>query len=72
MEPGNGVIDRIVANVEKVIVGKRDVVELAVVALLCQGHLLIEDVPGVGKTTLAKSIAKSVGCSFRWSCCSCP
>mgnify|MGYP006272125469 CR=1 FL=1 len=65
MEPGNGVIDRIVANVEKVIVGKRDVVELAVVALLCQGHLLIEDVPGVGKTTLAKSIAKSVGCSFR-------
>lgn len=65
MEQGNGVIERIVANVEKVIVGKRDVVELAVVALLCQGHLLIEDVPGVGKTTLAKSIARSVGCSFR-------
>jgi MoxR-like ATPase len=59
------VIERIVSNVEKVIVGKRDVVELAVVALLCQGHLLIEDVPGVGKTTLAKSIARSVGCSFR-------
>ncbi len=65
MEPGNGVIERIVANVERVIIGKRDVVELAVVAMLCQGHVLIEDVPGVGKTTLAKSIAKSVGCSFR-------
>ncbi|MSQ10557.1 MAG: MoxR family ATPase [Dehalococcoidia bacterium] len=65
LELGTGVIERIVGNVEKVIVGKRDVVELAVIALLCQGHLLIEDVPGVGKTTLAKSIACSVGCSFR-------
>ena len=65
MEPGSRVIDRIVANVEKVIVGKRAEIELAAVALLCQGHLLIEDVPGVGKTTLAKSIARSVGCSFR-------
>lgn len=58
------VIDRIIANVEKVIIGKRNEVEQAVVALLCQGHLLIEDVPGVGKTTLAKSIARSVGCTF--------
>ena len=66
MEAGaNSVVDRIVGNVEHVIVGKRAEVELAVVALLCQGHLLIEDVPGVGKTTLAKSIARSVGCSFR-------
>jgi len=60
-----GVIERIVANVEQVIIGKRAEVELAVVALLCQGHLLIEDVPGVGKTMLAKSLARSVGSSFR-------
>src|SRR5437763_3033941 len=52
-------------NVEKVIVGKRDVVELTLVALLCQGHVLIEDVPGVGKTTLAKAFARSLGCSFK-------
>lgn len=65
LERANGVIERIVANVERAIVGKRPEVELAVVALLCQGHLLIEDVPGVGKTTLAKSIAHSLGCSFR-------
>jgi MoxR-like ATPase len=52
-------------NVERVIIGKRSAVELAVVGLLCQGHLLIEDVPGVGKTMLARSIAKSIGCTFR-------
>ena len=51
-------------NVEKVIVGKGDVVELVIVALLCEGHVLIEDIPGVGKTVLAKSIARSLGCSF--------
>lgn len=56
---------RIKANVERVIVGKGEVVELALVALLCEGHLLIEDVPGIGKTTLAKSIARSLACSFR-------
>jgi MoxR-like ATPase len=55
----------LIANVEKVIVGKRDVVELTLVALLCQGHVLIEDVPGVGKTTLAKAFARSLGCSFK-------
>ena len=59
------VAQALTANVEKVIIGKRNVVELAVVGLLCQGHLLIEDVPGVGKTMLARSIAKSIGCSFR-------
>ncbi len=59
------VAQALTANVEKVIIGKRGVVELAVVGLLCQGHLLIEDVPGVGKTMLARSIAKSIGCSFR-------
>jgi MoxR-like ATPase len=55
----------LIANVEKVIVGKRGVVELTLVALLCQGHVLIEDVPGVGKTTLAKTFARSLGCSFK-------
>ncbi len=56
---------RLVANIEKVIRGKRSAVELAVTALLCQGHLLIEDVPGVGKTMLAKSIARSVDGVFK-------
>ena len=56
--------DRLVANIENVIVGKRETVELGVITLLCQGHLLIEDVPGVGKTMLARSIARSIGCSF--------
>jgi len=54
----------VIANVERVIVGKRDAIELAVIALLCQGHLLIEDVPGVGKTMLARSLARSLDCSF--------
>jgi MoxR-like ATPase len=52
-------------NVERVIVGKRSEIELALVALTCQGHLLIEDVPGVGKTVLAKALARSIGCSFK-------
>ena len=56
--------EKIIDNVENVIVGKRDSIELALIGLLCQGHLLIEDVPGVGKTMLARSIAKSIGCSF--------
>lgn len=56
--------EKLVDNIEKVIVGKRNPVELAVISLLCQGHLLIEDVPGVGKTVLARSLAKSLGCEF--------
>ena len=56
---------KIVENVEKVIVGKSGAVELGVVALMCQGHALIEDVPGVGKTMLARSIARSTGCEFK-------
>jgi MoxR-like ATPase len=57
--------DKVLANVERVIVGKHAEVRLALVALLCRGHLLIEDVPGTGKTVLAKAIARSLGCSFR-------
>ncbi len=57
--------EKVVANVERVIVGKHEEVRLALVALLCRGHLLIEDVPGTGKTVLAKAIARSLGCSFR-------
>ena len=52
-------------NIQKVIVGKSDVIDLALIAILCEGHLLLEDVPGTGKTTLAKTIAASLGCSYR-------
>jgi MoxR-like ATPase len=52
-------------NVERVIVGKSDVIDLVLVALLCEGHVLLEDVPGIGKTMLAKSIARTLDCSFR-------
>src|SRR5512136_744517 len=55
---------KLINNLEKVIVGKRASIELIIVGLLCQGHVLIEDVPGVGKTVLARSLAKSLGCSF--------
>ena len=65
MSTVQAVAQALVNNVERVIIGKRGAVELAVVGLLCQGHLLIEDVPGVGKTMLARSIAKSIGCVFR-------
>ena len=57
--------NKLIKNLEKVIVGKRQPIELIVVGLLCQGHVLIEDVPGVGKTVLARSLAKSLGCSFK-------
>lgn len=56
--------DRIITNIEKVIVGKRKTLEMTVIGLFCQGHILIEDVPGVGKTVLARSLAASLGLSF--------
>ncbi|MGE0056417.1 MAG: AAA family ATPase [Dehalococcoidia bacterium] len=65
MEDPKIIAERIMANVEKVIIGKTAEVRLALVCLMCQGHLLIEDVPGVGKTTLARTLARSTGCSFK-------
>ena len=58
------VAERLVRNVEQVIIGKRDAIDLIIVGLLSRGHILIEDVPGVGKTMLARSLASSLGCSF--------
>ncbi len=65
MDSVRGISERITDNVERVIVGKRREVQLVLVALLCRGHVLIEDVPGVGKTVLAKAIARSVGSTFK-------
>jgi MoxR-like ATPase len=56
---------RLRENIQKVIVGKDEIIDLALIALLCEGHLLLEDVPGTGKTTLAKTIAASLGFTFR-------
>ena len=59
------IAERLRENIQKVIIGKPDIIDLALIAVLCEGHLLLEDVPGTGKTTLAKTIAASLGCSFR-------
>jgi len=65
VEPIRALAERAAQNIERVIVGKREAIELLVVALLCEGHVLIEDVPGIGKTMLAKSLARTLDCSFR-------
>jgi MoxR-like ATPase len=57
--------DRLMANINRVIVGKSEVIRLVLVALFCEGHVFIEDVPGIGKTMLAKATAKSLDCSFK-------
>jgi MoxR-like ATPase len=57
--------EKLIQNLEQVIVGKRPTLKQIVIGMLCQGHVLIEDVPGVGKTVLARSLAKSIGCSFK-------
>jgi len=65
IETARQCLKNIVQNVEKVIIGKREAIELALIALSCEGHALIEDVPGVGKTSLVSAIAKSIDCSFK-------
>ena len=64
MQVAQAITDRVLENVRQVIVGKDQEIRMTLVALLCEGHLLIEDVPGVGKTMLARAIATSIGCSF--------
>jgi MoxR-like ATPase len=61
----NPLIEKILVNIEKVMIGKRNVVELSLVALLAEGHVLLEDVPGVGKTMMVRALAKSVNANFR-------
>ncbi|MGD1118505.1 MAG: MoxR family ATPase [Dehalococcoidales bacterium] len=65
IEKAKQLAEKIVQNVEKVMVGKTEAVRLAVIALISHGHLLIEDAPGVGKTMLARSLAKSINCNFK-------
>ena len=65
ISPVKQTANRLLDNVGKVIVGKRETAELILVSLLCEGHVLIEDVPGIGKTMLAKAVTKSLGCSFK-------
>lgn len=58
------IIDNVRNNIGKVILGKNEVIDLLITSMICSGHVLLEDVPGVGKTTLAKALAKSIDCSF--------
>ncbi|NLV73600.1 MAG: MoxR family ATPase [Chloroflexi bacterium] len=57
--------NKVIRNVERVIIGKRDAIEHVMVAMLCDGHVLIEDIPGVGKTMMARAVARSLGCTFK-------
>lgn len=59
------ILKNIVSNVENVIIGKKEAIELTLIALICKGHILIEDVPGVGKTSLVSAISKSINASFK-------
>ena len=65
MQQSDMLVSALKQNIARVVVGKGDVVELLLTALLCEGHVLIEDVPGVGKTTLCSALARSLSCSFR-------
>lgn len=64
-EQRHPIIEKVLQNIEKVMIGKRKVAELSVIALLSEGHVLLEDVPGVGKTMMVRALAKSVGANFR-------
>lgn len=65
MNTGKDILNNIITNIEKVIIGKKEAIEMVLVALLCRGHVLIEDIPGVGKTSLVSAMAKSINCSFK-------
>jgi len=65
MSPMHPALQAVKENISKAILGKSEAIDLLLIALLCEGHVLIEDVPGVGKTSLAEALAKSAGCSFR-------
>ena len=65
MKKISGIAEKLKENIEKVIVGKSDEIELVILSLLCGGHILLEDVPGTGKTTLARAIAKSIELDYK-------